>query len=144
MSKILYKTGQQVAFRSKRVPMRYQVIGYRKGDSEPYILQSVKYPEKGTTRANVTQIISWDNHPYNKRKDDDVQVATKASTPAPVKGITQDEVSNIVAKEVACVEARIVVMLQEAISNLHDHALNDAETIARDVVEEHIILDENA
>lgn len=137
MGKILYKNNALVAFRNKSLPMRYKVIRYHKGSMKPYELQSVKYPDNGTVRAHVSEIISWGNHPYNKgRRDDDVEVRKAQSTATPSNGLSQDEVAKIVREEIASAMLQNNMEMQEVVQQLHDHVAEDAAIIARSVLEQ--------
>jgi hypothetical protein len=131
MAKILYDNGTEVAFRDKNTPMRYRVHRYHKGSIKPYELKSVKYPNRGTVRANVKEIISWANHPYNKnRNDDDGEVRTVRTPTTASNGLSHDEVAKIVREEINSALLQNNIGMNESFQGLHDHLVQDAEFIA--------------
>lgn len=150
MSKILYPVGTAVRVRDwyneqhpefstgKRV-----VLKYIKGSKKPYVL-SVPNGKKtpSGTRLSVTQIRAHGGASVEKAVDSHPQDDDRAEPTRPVKSITRDEVNKIVRERVIEAEKCFEEKLRVAISNLHDHAINDADQIARTVVHEHVLTED--
>lgn len=137
MAKILYPVGSEVQIRDWRLrelrdeghtyDRRKRVVkAYHRGEDRPYELEGMKQ------RFAVEEIKS-----FRQLAKDDEKPVSSAGRPVTSNGVTMQEVEELVAKAVVCVEQRF----NQKISNLHNHLVEDARIVAHDAVRSNIDAD---